>query len=115
MHAFFWTCSRARLRRSRSRAPGEDLYKAGAQAATFYVGFDPTADSLHVLGPHHIPIMAMAHLQRAGHPYRPVRRQHRHDRQSQRQNDIRKMMSRETIGRKRLRHPKQLSRFLDFQ
>jgi tyrosyl-tRNA synthetase len=33
--------------------------------ATFYVGFDPTADSLH-LG-HLLPIMAMAHLQSAGH------------------------------------------------
>ena len=35
---------------------------------TFYVGFDPTADSLHV--GHLLPIMAMAHLQRAGH--RPI-------------------------------------------
>jgi tyrosyl-tRNA synthetase len=35
---------------------------------SFYVGFDPTADSLHV--GHLIPIMVMIHLQRAGH--RPV-------------------------------------------
>ena len=35
---------------------------------TFYVGFDPTADSLHV--GHLLPIMAMAHLQRVGH--RPI-------------------------------------------
>ena len=32
---------------------------------TFYIGFDPTADSLHVGSL--TPIMAMAHLQRAGH------------------------------------------------
>lgn len=32
---------------------------------TFYTGFDPTADSLHVGSL--VPIMAMAHLQRAGH------------------------------------------------
>ena len=32
---------------------------------TYYVGFDPTADSLHVGSL--VPIMAMAHLQRAGH------------------------------------------------
>ncbi len=32
---------------------------------TFYAGFDPTADSLHVGSL--MPIMAMAHLQRAGH------------------------------------------------
>src|SRR3989339_230124 len=31
----------------------------------FYVGFDPTADSLHVGSL--VPIMAMAHLQKAGH------------------------------------------------
>ena len=32
---------------------------------TFYVGFDPTGDSLHV--GHLLPVMAMAHLQQAGH------------------------------------------------
>jgi tyrosyl-tRNA synthetase len=32
---------------------------------TFYNGFDPTADSLHI--GHLMPIMAMTHLQRAGH------------------------------------------------
>lgn len=47
----------------------EDLYKLlESESVTFYTGFDPTADSLHV--GHYIPIMAMAHLQRAGH--RPV-------------------------------------------
>ena len=30
-----------------------------------YVGFDPTADSLHV--GHLIPLMGLAHMQRAGH------------------------------------------------
>lgn len=34
-------------------------------SATFYVGFDPTASSLHCGSL--MPIMAMAHLQRAGH------------------------------------------------
>ena len=34
--------------------------------ATFYIGFDPTADSLHI--GHYIPIMAMAHLQRFAEP-----------------------------------------------
>ncbi|MBO4884496.1 MAG: tyrosine--tRNA ligase [Clostridia bacterium] len=44
----------------------DDLYKAFDQGmVTFYTGFDPTADSLHI--GHYIPIMAMAHLQRAGH------------------------------------------------
>ena len=35
------------------------------QQVTYYVGFDPTAPSLHVGSL--VPIMAMAHLQRAGH------------------------------------------------
>ena len=37
----------------------------GKQAITFYIGFDPTASSLHCGSL--VPIMAMAHLQRAGH------------------------------------------------
>ncbi len=45
---------------------GEDLYKLlDKEKIVFYVGFDPTADSLHI--GHYIPIMAMAHMQRAGH------------------------------------------------
>ena len=35
---------------------------------TFYIGFDPTADSLHV--GHFIALMAMSHMQKAGH--RPI-------------------------------------------
>jgi len=38
------------------------------EKVTFYIGFDPTADSLHV--GHFLTIMAMAHMQRAGH--RPI-------------------------------------------
>ena len=40
----------------------------GREPVTFYIGFDPTADSLHV--GHYIQIMVMAHMQRAGH--RPI-------------------------------------------
>lgn len=40
----------------------------GREQVTFYIGFDPTADSLHA--GHFIALMAMAHMQRAGH--RPV-------------------------------------------
>ena len=43
----------------------EELYEQLKNPTTFYVGFDPTADSLHI--GHYIPIMAMAHMQRAGH------------------------------------------------
>ncbi len=44
--------------------PGLDRLLA-AQPVSFYCGFDPTADSLHCGSL--VPIMAMAHLQRAGH------------------------------------------------
>lgn len=37
----------------------------GKESVTFYIGFDPTADSLHI--GHFLQIMAMAHLQKFGH------------------------------------------------
>lgn len=40
----------------------------GKEKITFYIGFDPTADSLHV--GHFIAMMFMAHMQRHGH--RPI-------------------------------------------
>mgnify|MGYP002537261920 CR=1 FL=1 len=40
----------------------------GKEPVTFYIGFDPTADSLHV--GHFVQLMVMAHMQKAGH--RPV-------------------------------------------
>lgn len=44
----------------------EELYKIlNNESVPFYVGFDPTADSLHV--GHFLALMAMSHLQKAGH------------------------------------------------
>ncbi|MFY9423045.1 MAG: tyrosine--tRNA ligase, partial [Bacilli bacterium] len=40
----------------------------GKEKVTFYIGFDPTADSLHV--GHFIQVMVMMHMQKAGH--RPI-------------------------------------------
>lgn len=40
----------------------------GKEPVTFYIGFDPTADSLHV--GHFIAMMFMSHMQRGGH--RPI-------------------------------------------
>ena len=40
----------------------------GRESVTFYIGFDPTADSLHI--GHYVALMTMAHMQRAGH--RPI-------------------------------------------
>ena len=44
----------------------EQLFKN--EKITFYIGFDPTADSLHV--GHFLTVMAMSHMQRCGH--RPI-------------------------------------------
>ena len=44
----------------------DELYELlGKESVPFYIGFDPTADSLHI--GHYIPIMAMAWMQRYGH------------------------------------------------
>ena len=39
--------------------------KLNAGGLKFYIGTDPTGDSLHI--GHYIPVMVMTHLQRAGH------------------------------------------------
>lgn len=47
----------------------EDLYKQlGTESTPFYIGFDPTADSLHV--GHFLQMVAMKHMQMHGH--RPI-------------------------------------------
>ncbi len=47
----------------------DEIKKAlSEERVTFYIGFDPTADSLHV--GHFIAMMFMAHMQKAGH--RPI-------------------------------------------
>ena len=91
----------------------DELYEQLKEPTTFYVGFDPTADSLHI--GHYIPIMAMAHMQRAGHKAialmgggtamigDPSGK-----------TDMRKMMTTETIDRNVECIKRQMSRFLDF-
>jgi tyrosyl-tRNA synthetase len=54
------------VKQSTGDADIRDALDAGS--VTFYVGFDPTADSLHV--GHLLPAMAMAWMQRCGH--RPI-------------------------------------------
>ena len=48
--------------------PEEIRELLGKEKITFYIGIDPTADSLHV--GHFVALMVMAHMQRAGH--RPI-------------------------------------------
>ncbi len=92
----------------------DELYKAlEREPQTFYVGFDPTADSLHV--GHYIPIMAMAHLQRAGH--RPIALCGGGTAMigdPSGKTDMRQMLTKETIAQNVAGLQKQLSRFLDF-
>ncbi len=91
----------------------EDLYKQLEQPTTFYVGFDPTADSLHI--GHYIPIMAMAHMQRAGH--RPIALMGGGTGMigdPSGKSDLRKVLTVDDIDHNVESIKKQMSRFLDF-
>ena len=92
----------------------DDLYKMlGSEKVTFYVGFDPTADSLHI--GHYIPIMAMAHMQRAGH--RPIALMGGGTGlvgDPSGKSELRKMLTREDVNHNVECIKKQMSRFLDF-
>ena len=80
---------------------------------TFYVGFDPTADSLHV--GHLLPIIAMAHLQRAGHrPIAIVGGGTGMIGDPSGKTELRMMLDSEQIDRNLAAQKKQLERFLDF-
>lgn len=91
----------------------EELYEQLKNPTTFYVGFDPTADSLHI--GHYIPIMAMAHMQRAGHkPIALMGGGTAMIGDPSGKTDMRKMMTTETIDQNVECIKKQMSRFLDF-
>ncbi len=80
---------------------------------SFYIGFDPTADSLHV--GHFIALMAMAHMQQAGH--RPICLLGGGTGMigdPSGKDSMRKMMTTETIEHNIACFKKQMQRFLDF-
>ena len=93
----------------------DDLYKLfESESVPFYVGFDPTADSLHI--GHYIPVMAMAHLQRAGHkPVALVGGGTAMVGDPSYRTDMRQMMSRDTIKKNVEAFIRQLSRFISFK
>ncbi len=93
----------------------DELYDLlGKEKVTFYVGFDPTADSLHI--GHYIPIMAMAHMQRAGHrPIALIGGGTALVGDPTGRTDMRSMMTRETIARNCEAFKNQMSRFLNFE
>jgi len=93
----------------------DDLRKLLAtQKIAFYIGFDPTADSLHI--GHYIPIMAMAHMQRAGHkPIVLIGGGTTMIGDPSARSDMRSMLSRETIQQNGEAFKKQMSGFFSFE
>ena len=93
----------------------EDLYKQLEKEPTkFYVGFDPTASSLHF--GHFIPILAMMHMQKAGHiPIALVGGGTVMIGDPSGKTDMRKMMTNEHILENASSIHRQLSNFLDFE
>ncbi len=80
---------------------------------TFYIGFDPTADSLHV--GHFLALMAMAHLQRAGHrPICLVGGGTGTVGDPSGRTDMRRVMTDDEIEANCERFKKQMARFIDF-
>ena len=80
---------------------------------TFYIGFDPTADSLHV--GHFIALMVMSHMQRAGH--RPICLLGGGTGMvgdPSGKDDMRKMLTPEFISHNIACFKKQMARFIDF-
>ena len=85
----------------------------GKERVTFYIGFDATADSLTV--GHFLTVMAMIHMQRAGH--RPIALMGGGTTMigdPSFKTDARPMMTRETIDANVERFIAQLSRYIDF-
>lgn len=80
---------------------------------TFYIGFDPTADSLHV--GHFLQMMVMAHMQKAGHrPVAIIGGGTAMVGDPSGKSDMRKMLTKEEINNNAECFRNQLSRFIDF-
>lgn len=83
------------------------------QKIKFYIGFDPTADSLHV--GHFVQIMVMAHMQRAGHvPIALFGGGTGMIGDPSGKTDMRKMLTKETIQHNIDCFQKQMSNLVDF-
>lgn len=85
----------------------------GKEKVTFYIGFDPTADSLHV--GHFIALMFMSHMQKAGHkPIALVGGGTVMIGDPSGKTDMRKMLTKEEISENVVSIKKQISKFIDF-
>ncbi|WP_022820112.1 tyrosine--tRNA ligase [Fusobacterium russii] len=85
----------------------------GKEKITFYIGFDPTADSLHV--GHFIAMMFMAHMQRHGHrPIALVGGGTAMVGDPSGRTDMRNMLTKEKIAHNIECIKKQMQKFIDF-
>ena len=83
------------------------------QKIKFYIGFDPTADSLHV--GHFVQIMVMSHMQKAGHtPIALFGGGTGMIGDPSGKTDMRKMLTKETINHNIECFKKQMSKLVDF-
>ncbi len=93
----------------------EELYeKLGKESVPFYIGFDPTADSLHV--GHFMQLIAMHHMQQAGHkPVILIGGGTAMVGDPSGRTDMRSMMTKETIRHNVECFKKQMSKFVSFE
>ena len=93
----------------------DELYeKLGSESVPFYIGFDPTADSLHV--GHFMQLIAMRHMQDAGHkPIILIGGGTGMIGDPSGRTDMRSMMTRETVKYHVECFKKQMSRFIRFE
>ncbi len=85
----------------------------GKEKVKFYIGFDPTADSLHV--GHFLQMVVMRHMQNAGHtPIALVGGGTGHIGDPSGRTDMRQMMTKEVIDHNCECFKEQLSRIIDF-
>ncbi len=98
-----------------AQTTNEEKIKAllNQEKITFYIGFDPTADSLHV--GHFVQIMVMSHLQKAGHtPIALFGGGTGMIGDPSGKTEMRKMLSAEDIAHNINCFQKQMSRLIDF-
>ena len=93
----------------------EDLYKKlGSERMSFYIGFDPTADSLHV--GHFIQLIVMRWMQKAGHrPIILIGGGTGMIGDPSGRSDLRKVMTAETVQHNCDCFKEQMSKFLSFE
>lgn len=92
----------------------KELYELfDKEKVTFYIGFDATADSLHV--GHYVQLMVMAHMQQHGHrPIALLGGGTTSIGDPSGKSDMRKMLTREQIDYNAECFRKQMSRFINF-